>query len=76
MLPSQRETAPDIPARLVFLQCAHLPVEAVCARPVRTCLALTKNSLALSRSLKESPLPFIRMASSNSSLAKGVIPIA
>jgi len=33
--PSQRDTTPDIPARLVFLQFAHLPREAVWARPVR-----------------------------------------
>ena len=41
-LPSQRETTPDIPARLVFLQLAHRPKLAVCAKPVRTCRARTK----------------------------------
>jgi len=49
MLPSHLETTPLIPARLVLLQFAHLPSEAVCASPVRTWRALTKNRRARSR---------------------------
>ena len=36
-LPSQRDTAPAMPARLVFRQWAQRPSEAVWASPVRAC---------------------------------------
>lgn len=55
MLPSHRDTAPAIPARLVRTQWAHRPGLAVCASPVRTCLARTKNWRARSIRLRRPP---------------------
>ena len=39
--PSQRDTAPDIPALDVSTQCAHRPSLLFWARPVRVCRART-----------------------------------
>src|SRR6266550_1421344 len=74
MLPSQRDTTPDIPARDVFLQFAQRPMLAVCGSPVRTCRALMKNRRALSRS--GILCPFVEHAMKNSSRENGVSPIA
>ncbi len=69
MLPSQRDTAPAMPALDVKTQCAQRPSELVCAIPVRVCRARTKNRRA--RSIGDSPGSGV-FAFTSSSREKGV----